>query len=111
MEERTEAVRELVRAQAATVLGHDTADDVALDQPFRDLGIDSLTAVELRNQLNAITGLRLSATLVFDHPTAAAVSTHVLERLLGAEQDPASPAPPRPGRRHGEPRTASSSSG
>ncbi|MCX4547571.1 type I polyketide synthase [Streptomyces sp. NBC_01500] len=93
VEERTEAVRELVRAQAATVLGHDTADDVALDQPFRDLGIDSLTAVELRNQLNAITGLRLSATLVFDHPTAAAVSTHVLERLLGAEQDPASPAP------------------
>ncbi|MFE0060362.1 type I polyketide synthase [Streptomyces sp. NPDC059003] len=85
-EDRLAALRALVQAQAATVLGHDTPDDVAVDQPFRDLGFDSLTAVELRNHLGAVTGLRLSATLVFDHPTADAVARHLGQRLLGDEQ-------------------------
>ncbi|WLQ38467.1 type I polyketide synthase (plasmid) [Streptomyces castrisilvae] len=91
-EERFAALCELVRERAATVLGHGSAHDVAPDLPFRELGFDSLTAVELRNHLNAATGLRLSATLVFDHPTAEAVARHVLERLFGEE--PAEPAAP-----------------
>ncbi|WP_328891797.1 type I polyketide synthase [Streptomyces sp. NBC_00316] len=95
-EERLAALRELVRERAATVLGHGSAHDVAPDLPFRELGFDSLTAVELRNHLNAATGLRLSATLVFDHPTADAVAAHVLERLFGAQRpDRAQAAPVR----------------
>ncbi|MFD7862987.1 type I polyketide synthase [Streptomyces sp. NPDC059783] len=97
-DERLTALSDLVRERAATVLGHGSADDVAPDVPFRELGFDSLTAVELRNHLNAATGLRLSATLVFDHPTAEAVARHVRERLFGEET--AAPAAParRPGR-------------
>ncbi|UYM23001.1 beta-ketoacyl reductase [Streptomyces albus] len=81
---RTQTVLTLVRERAAEVLGLTGTDQVGPDRAFRDLGFDSLGAVELRNQLGAASGLTLSATLVFDHPTPAALAAHILGQLLPA---------------------------
>nr|AJW65408.1 type I modular polyketide synthase [Nocardiopsis sp. CMB-M0232] len=87
--ERRREVRELVRAEAAAVLGHADVGAVDDDRPFRDLGFDSLTAVELRDRIAAHTGLDLSAATVFDHPTVPALAGHIIDRLGG----PVAPQP------------------
>ncbi|MBV1855124.1 type I polyketide synthase [Catellatospora tritici] len=89
--ERSRALVELVRQSVASVLGHQHGDAVDPDRAFRDLGFDSLAAVELRNLLNTATGLRLPATLVFDYPTARAAAGFIETRFADAAPAPAAP--------------------
>ena len=74
----------LVATATATVLAHPDPAALDTDRPFKDLGIDSLTALELRNALTAQTGLSLPATLVFDQPTPAALAGYLVSLLDGA---------------------------
>ena len=94
-DERRQILLDTVRTHAAAVLGHDTPDPIHPDRGFLDLGFDSLTAVELRNRLTTATGLRLPATLIFDHPSATALARYLRDQLDGTRR-PAIPAPAAP---------------
>ena len=81
--EREGVVLEIVRAQVAAVLGHASPQAVNPQRAFKEAGFDSLAALDLRNRLNAQTGLRLPATLVFDYPNCMAVARYLHERVEG----------------------------
>ncbi|MBL1082491.1 SDR family NAD(P)-dependent oxidoreductase [Streptomyces actinomycinicus] len=93
--EREPFLTELVQSHVATILGYRSAQDIGRTLAFRELGFDSLAAVELRNRLNAATGLRLPATLVFDHPTPAELARHLHGELTGTLADVTARTAPR----------------
>ncbi|MFZ1926336.1 MAG: SDR family oxidoreductase, partial [Solirubrobacteraceae bacterium] len=84
-EQRRGMVEQVVRGEVAAVLGHSSAEVIDTRKAFKELGFDSLLSVELRNRLNATTGMRLPATLAFDYPTVTLLVEHVLEATSDAQ--------------------------
>ncbi|MCM4084180.1 type I polyketide synthase [Paractinoplanes hotanensis] len=87
-EDQNRIVLETVQAQVAAVLGHESEADVPAGRAFSELGFDSLTAVDLRNRLMAVTGRKLPSTLVFDYPNAGALAAHLADEMRPAVVSP-----------------------
>jgi acyl carrier protein len=87
-DERRRTLVDVVRTEVAAVLGHDGPAAVQPDQALKEMGLDSVTGVELRNQLSRLTGLRLPATLVYDHPTTGALARELSDRLAPLRTSP-----------------------
>jgi NAD(P)-dependent dehydrogenase (short-subunit alcohol dehydrogenase family)/acyl carrier protein len=79
--ERFDAMLEFVREEVAGILGRPSAESIVPDEAFKDMGFDSLGAVELRKRLALETGVRLEATIVFDYPTSTGIAGYLLERM------------------------------
>ncbi|MFJ1708754.1 type I polyketide synthase [Kitasatospora sp. NPDC088346] len=86
--ERDSTVLALVRSEVAAVLGYPGPEEVDPAQAFRDLGLDSLTAVNMRNRLSEVTGLVLPASVVYDQPTPGALAAHIRRELAPDGADP-----------------------
>ncbi|WP_418287556.1 beta-ketoacyl reductase [Lentzea guizhouensis] len=83
--DRCRVLLDLVRTEAAAVLGHRGVESIHPEKAFRDQGFDSLTAVEMRDRLKAATGLPVPSALVFDYPTPRLVALHLLEGLSSSD--------------------------
>jgi NAD(P)-dependent dehydrogenase (short-subunit alcohol dehydrogenase family)/acyl carrier protein len=93
---RLETMLRTVRAEIASILGHPSPDRVDPDRALSEAGFDSLTSVELRNRLATLTGLRLPATTIFDHPTPMALTRALLDELFPEGSEPEPVAGPDP---------------
>ncbi|MFF4324851.1 SDR family NAD(P)-dependent oxidoreductase, partial [Streptomyces sp. NPDC001568] len=85
--DRLDLLSALVCAEAARILSHSNPDAIEPERAFRDMGFDSIASVELRKRLSAETGLRLPATVAFDHPTPRILAEHLDAELLGVTPD------------------------
>lgn len=85
--QRVQTALTAVRREIAATLGLESSNEVDPDTAFRGLGFDSLTAVELRNRVNTLTGLRLPTTVVFDNPTPRALAAAIVDELAGSLRD------------------------
>ncbi|MCM3923578.1 SDR family NAD(P)-dependent oxidoreductase, partial [Frankia sp. AiPs1] len=90
--QRDQQVLTLVCAELATVLGHSRARAIDDSRGFKDLGIDSVTAIELRNRIGAATGIRFSPIAVFDYPNPTALARHLSGLVRASDQDGTTPA-------------------
>jgi len=102
-ERRVDAMTQAVRAEVARVLSLGRAAAVPADRPLRELGLDSLIAVELRNALGRRVGATLPANLAFDYPTPALIAAHLLATIPGLSGSAAAPQRPASGKQNGAP--------
>ncbi|MFJ9561415.1 SDR family NAD(P)-dependent oxidoreductase [Streptomyces fuscichromogenes] len=88
--ERLALLGELIHAEIAAVLGFTEPSALPADRSFTEIGFDSLSAVQVRNRLSAFTRVRLSPTVVLEHPTLPELAAHIHGVLLaeGATQRP-----------------------
>ncbi|MCW3050669.1 MAG: hypothetical protein JWO74_4953, partial [Solirubrobacterales bacterium] len=95
-QDRHEAIVEEIRVQIATALGYESPESIRMDRSFLELGFDSLVSLELRKRLQSVTGLTLASTIMFDHPTPAALIAHLegLGAANGADGRAVAAAPP-----------------
>nr|WP_273942243.1 type I polyketide synthase [Kutzneria chonburiensis] len=93
--DRAKALSDLVRTEIAAAVGHRDLSAVDTERPLGEFGFDSLMSVQLRNRLSAATGVRLPATLVFDHPTAGALARHLNSQLAEPSSRPRQPVTTR----------------